>query len=183
MAEDEVKETQANTQQSNSSLTPEQRKAKQAKKRAIKEAKKLASIERISQRPTSNTFLGEHKWLGGAVDPKTGNIYGIPSHAIEVICISPPEDGDSNKAKISTIPLPNKYKEGRFKWLRGIIHDGYLYGIPAWSTHGVLKVRLEPKSRKTRGPRVKLLPLPKPAESYHAKTKESVQRGRPNMNM
>jgi hypothetical protein len=168
------------TQQLNSSLTLEQRKAKQEKKRAIKEAKKLASIERLSKRPSSNTFSGEHKWLGGAIDPKTGNIYGIPSHAIEIICISPPSTGSKEQAEVSTIPLPNQYKQGNFKWLRGIIHDGYLYGIPAWSTHGVLKVRLEPKSRHTRGPRVKLLPLPQTAEFYQTKepTEELIQRGK-----
>jgi len=121
--------------------------------------------------------------LGGAVDPKTGNIYSIPSHAIEILCISPPSEKSSEKAKaeLSTIPLPNEYKEGNFKWLRGIIYDDHLYGIPAWSTHGILKVRLPPTaSKENRGPRVKLLPLPKPAASYQTKetTEETIQRGK-----
>ncbi len=177
-----MSEDVASQRKPNTSLTPEERKAKQAKKKALKEARINASLERLSKRPSSNTFLGEHKWLGGAVDPQTGKIYGIPSHAIEVICINPPEKEDpygtgttSRGAEISTIPLPNEYKEGNFKWLRGIIHAGYLYGIPAWSTHGVLKVRLAPKSKHTRGPRVKLLPLPKPAEFYHSSAKEGMK--------
>ena len=96
-------------------------------------------------------------------------------------------DGDSrsiNDATTSTptielIPLPNhhepKINEGKFKWLRGIITDGHLYGIPAWSNHGVLKVRLREddeecgddtseENRRIMGgssSRVTLLPLPK----------------------
>lgn len=145
---------------------------KEARKLAIKEQKKeLKAVklarrnERLSKRPLPTTFVGQHKWLGGAVDPITGKIYGIPSHAIDIICITPPSQGE-DAATISTIPLPNEYKVGHFKWLRGIIHDGYLYGIPAWSTHGVLMVRLQEKSKTTRGPRVKLLPLPRPASHY-----------------
>ena len=165
-----------------SSVTSEElKRRKKAEKKAQKEARKEAARERLSKRPSGNTFLGKHKWLGGAVDPKTGNIYGIPSHAIEIICIAAPEKGsDCEKAQISTIPLPNEYKEGNFKWLRGIIHEGYLYGIPAWSTYGILKVRLEPRSRVTRGPRVKLLPLPKEVAYYQTKeeTDEVIQRGR-----
>jgi len=76
---------------------------------------------------------------------------------------------------IELISLPNhdtKIKEGNFKWLRGIITDGHLYGIPAWSNHGVLKVRLrsegpaataDGEKQQIIGPRVKLLPLPNPA--------------------
>ena len=164
-------------------LTPEEKKARQARKKSEKEARKAAAKKRLSKRPSSKTFIGEHKWLGGAVDPKTGDIFGIPSHAISIICISPPKDesepiqgDDSNtRAQISTVPLPNEYKDCKFKWLRGIVHEGYLYGIPAWSTHGVLKVRLEPKSRHTRGPRVKVLPLPKDASFYQ--TREELKEG------
>ncbi len=156
------------------SSVQEKAKAREARKLA-KKAEKAAQIQRRKLRleqkvPSSNTFPGLHKWLGGAVDNETGKIYGIPSHAIDVICISTYEQ--EQEVKISTIPLPNEYKVGKFKWLRGIIHDGYLYGIPAWSTHGVLKVRLQEKHKhkdkhkRTRGPRVKLLPLPYPHEYY-----------------
>jgi len=168
----------------NSSLEPAELKRRKAEKKAEKESRKAAAQDRLSQRPSGNTFPGKHKWLGGAVDPQTGIIYGIPSHAIEIICITPPEKGSDAKAKakaqISKIPLPNEYKEGNFKWLRGIIHEGYLYGIPAWSMHGVLKVRLEPRSRTTRGQRVKLLPLPKGPAYYQTieETKEiKIKRG------
>lgn len=166
----------------NSSLTPEERKAKQAEKKRLKEERKKASFERLSKRPPANTFPGEHKWLGGAVDPETGNIYGIPSHAVNIICITPSSPGGNEKAEISTISIPNQYKEGSFKWLRGIIYDKHLYGIPAWSTHGVLKVRLAPKSRQTRGPRVKLLPLPKSAEYYltEESSEQKIERGKVN---
>ena len=135
--------------------------------RSERKIKKIAAIarreERLSNhRPPKNCFVGKHKWLGGAVDPETGTIYGVPSNTIEVICIHPPDveqnDEPAKTATISTIPLPNKFKEGCFKWLRGIITNGFLYGIPAWSTNGVLKVRL---TKKGKGPRVKLLPLPK----------------------
>ena len=66
----------------------------------------------------------------GAVDPDTGNIYGIPSHSHQIICITP--STPDSPAVISTIPLPNEYQQGQFKWLRGVIHNGILYGIPAW---------------------------------------------------
>ncbi len=165
-------------------------KAEREARKLAKKAEKAAQLQRRKLRleqkgPSPNAFPGLHKWLGGAVDKETGKIYGIPSHAIDVICISTyastntntnTSEGDEQKmqkeATISTIPLPNEYKIGKFKWLRGIIHDGYLYGIPAWSTHGVLKVRLrekhkhKDKHKRTRGPRVKLLPLPHPHEYY-----------------
>ena len=106
-------------------------------------------------------FPGRHKWLGGAVDEFDGCIYGIPSHATETICLSPPhlpspysENGfipDPDESEVSgeyqvrTIPLPPESvlplcqaNGGRFKWLRGVVCDGYLYGIPAWATAGVL---------------------------------------------
>ena len=34
-------------------------------------------------------------------------------------------------------------KNGKFKWLRGIVHDGFLYGIPAWAKCGILKVDID----------------------------------------
>jgi len=133
---------------------------KQAKKQAKKEQKQMRRLrrkERLLRRPPPTTFPGKHKWLGGAVDPNTGKIYGIPSHSYQVICITPAktDDNTDEKAKISTIPLPNQYKEGKYKWLRGLIHNNFLYGIPAWNANGVLKVSLESQKHK-----VKILPLP-----------------------
>ena len=99
---------------------------------------------------TDNGILipGKHKWLGGAVDSK-GRIYGVPSNAESVICLSPPLDDDddddnhknNNKQyEMHSIPLPPDIAKGQFKWLRGIIWQNYLYGIPAWSQHGILRV-------------------------------------------
>lgn len=94
---------------------------------------------------------GKHKWLGGAVDSK-GRIYGVPSNAEHVICLSPPNaadtdtdtDNDTNDTEqqyeMHTIPLPPSIAKGQFKWLRGIIWKDYLYGIPAWSQDGILRV-------------------------------------------
>ena len=88
---------------------------------------------------------GKHKWLGGAVDSK-GRIYGVPSNAESVICLSPPlDDNDNNnnnnkQYEMHSIPLPPDIAKGQFKWLRGIIWQNYLYGIPAWSQHGILRV-------------------------------------------
>ena len=90
------------------------------------------------------------------MDAFDGCIYGIPSHATETICLSPPhlpsphensdipdEDGVAGEYQVRTIPLPLESvlplcqaNGGRFKWLRGVVCDGYLYGIPAWSTAG-----------------------------------------------
>lgn len=117
--------------------------------------------------PTKNFFLGKHKWLGGAVDAESGIIYGVPSDAIEVICIHPPVDHQS-ETNITTIKLPVQYREGSFKWLRGIIVNGFLYGIPAWNISGVLKIRLDKDgigndedyyTKRKKDPRVKILPL------------------------
>jgi hypothetical protein len=41
---------------------------------------------------------------------------------------------------VHMIPLPSRIADGPFKWLRGIICGDYLYGIPAWSQQGVLRV-------------------------------------------
>jgi len=48
---------------------------------------------------------------------------------------------------------------GRYKWLRGIVVDDHLFGIPAWNNAGVLKMRLNASDLGDVGtPRV--LPLP-----------------------
>ena len=95
---------------------------------------------------------GRHKWLGGAVDPKDDSVYGIPSHSGHVICLAPP-NGDSKQKEgranasytINYLPLPSSMasakndKSHQFKWLRGIIANEKLFGIPAWF-NGVLSV-------------------------------------------
>ena len=136
---------------------------KQLKKQARQE-RKIRRKEKISNTPC-NTFLGKHKWLGGAVDPNSGKIYGIPAHSYQIICITPSNPSLNEEAEISTIPLPNEYQQGQYKWLRGLIHDNYLYGIPAWNTKGILKVSLDPSlsgsGSANKNNRVKVLPLPR----------------------
>jgi hypothetical protein len=111
---------------------------------------------------TSPPLVGSHKWLGGAIDPNTGDIYGIPSHSHSIIRISPPPpttssshatEGGSRRANISTVQLPARHRLGRYKWLRGVIRNGYLYGIPSWSAGGVLRMDLDAGD-------VRVLPLP-----------------------
>ena len=96
-------------------------------------------------------FKGKHKWLGGAVNPGDGSIFGIPSNADSVIRIVPvtnPNDNENRNVDNGTVSsecvelvkLPDEIQRGRYKWLRGIMVHGHLYGIPAWSNHGVLKV-------------------------------------------
>mmetsp|Transcript_24988 Transcript_24988/g.53066 ORF Transcript_24988/g.53066 Transcript_24988/m.53066 type:complete len:616 (+) Transcript_24988:131-1978(+) len=112
---------------------------------------------------------GKHKWLGGAVDNNSdGSIYGIPSHSKHVICLTPPSEtvfspnenhekdntvdvDDSQTYEVHMLPLPaslisrdeNSNNDHHFQWLRGIISNGKLYGIPSWSRSGVLVVDIE----------------------------------------
>lgn len=134
------------------------RHVERARRKAVALARRAARLAAAPHRG----FVGRHKWLGGAVDHATGIIYGVPSHSVDVVCVHPPALGSGDgRTTLSTIPLPNAVKEGRFKWLRGIVTHGHLYGIPAWSNHGVLKVRLaQKKSRGGGGARVTVLPLP-----------------------
>ncbi len=95
-------------------------------------------------------FLGKNKWLGGALDPQDGTIYGIPSNTDEIICLLPPRltnnynnSNAQQQYQIHTIPLPKSITKGKFKWLRGIICNDCLYGIPAWNNDGVLKLDLK----------------------------------------
>jgi hypothetical protein len=104
-------------------------------------------------------LTGKHKWLGGSVDANgDGSVYGIPSHSRHVICLSPPKtadvDGevvvdvdDSSSYQVHMLPLPssvaprsNSNKDHQFKFLRGIITNSTLFGIPSWSKEGVLVV-------------------------------------------
>ena len=103
-------------------------------------------------------FPGRHEYLGGAMDDRDGCIYGIPSHARSIVCLHPSKDG----YQIKTVPLPSDGAGGKFKWLRGILAHGYLYGIPAWAD-SVLQVDIDALwgRRKDRGGDiVKLIPLP-----------------------
>lgn len=94
----------------------------------------------VDSKEGGTRYIGKHKWLGGAVDSVDGCIYGIPAHSSNVLCLEPNDCGDYC---VRMIPLPNEFHGIHFKWLRGIIHDRFLYGIPAWANVGVLRVDLE----------------------------------------
>ena len=138
----------ANKEEKETKHDEEEEKMRKEMKLLRKQNKKKEAILRRNQRllkrggDTINLFPGQHKWLGGCIDSKTGIIYGIPSHALSILCIHP----STTTASISTISVPLPYREGHFKWLRGIIVQNYLYGIPSCSPHGVLKVPLLPSS-------------------------------------
>ena len=111
------------------------------------------SVNSASQDDQIRKILkGRHKWLGGATDSE-GCVYGIPSHSKHVICLSPTTDGDTlGSSRINLLALPsdltqtndgNKNRDHQFKWLRGIISGGRLFGIPAWCGLGVLSVDIE----------------------------------------
>jgi hypothetical protein len=113
-------------------------------------------------------LIGKHKWLGGAISD-SGAIYGIPSHSNYVISLSPSNTTQENlndnirnsgvsSYQINMLRLPSyvannakkdggKHKDHQFKWLRGIINNNFLYGIPAWSKDGVLKVNIHEWSK------------------------------------
>jgi len=95
----------------------------------------------------TNIFLGKRKWLGGAITTDKTNIYGIPAHAHSVLRIQLSKgmtgiDQDHHSVKLDSIPLPSRFQKRRFKWLRGILVGDYLFGIPSWSSAGVLRVNL-----------------------------------------
>lgn len=103
-------------------------------------------VDTSSHEDQINQLLkGRHKWLGGAYHPEDCCVYGIPSHSGHVICLSPnntEEDYTINFLPLpSAIATPKKDKSHQFKWLRGIIANDVLFGIPAWFD-GVLTVDL-----------------------------------------
>lgn len=122
-----------------------------------------STIEKAAEYQSSSNdggiFPGRHAYLGGAKDDRDGCIYGIPSHARSVVCLYPSDDGSY---KVKTVPLPASVAGGNFKWLRGILCDGYLYGIPA-CTKNVLQVDIDAiwgRRRRQKSDAVRLLPLP-----------------------
>jgi hypothetical protein len=147
-----------------SPITSDRRQRKRAKKKQAL----LQRQKRLEKRGPSTTFVGTHKWLGGAVDPETGCIYGVPSHSYQIIRITP--STSTSKAEIATISLPNEFQQGKFKWLRGLVHDGCLYAIPAWSTKGILKLHLATQ-------KVTVLPLPREISYYQTDSTPWKERG------
>ena len=57
-------------------------------------------------------------------------------------CLYPSTQGQEGLYDIRIEPLPETVANGQFKWLRGIIANGYLYGIPAWA-NCVLEVDID----------------------------------------
>jgi hypothetical protein len=122
-----------------------------------------------TQNDINALFPGVHKYLGGAKDERDGCIYGIPSHARSAICLYPittvsktAKNDDEVRYRIRLEPLPEHAANGQFKWLRGIIAHGYLYGIPAWA-NTVLQVDIDAmwgRRPNATGPIVNLIPLP-----------------------
>ncbi len=123
----------------------------------------------VEDEKVAQILIGKHKWLGGALDD-SGTIYGVPSHSNYVISLSPSttkqenlndntkKSGDSSSYQINMLRLPSyitnnakkdggKHKDHQFKWLRGIINNNFLYGIPAWAKDGVLKVNIHEWSK------------------------------------
>lgn len=105
-----------------------------------------------SSRPDDNsrrggTLLpGTHKHLGGAYDPASGAIFGIPANGRGILTISkaPVSDGNDEMTsyQLGTIPLPEHVAGRQMKWLRGIVCGRYLWAIPAWA-NAVLRVDLQ----------------------------------------
>lgn len=118
--------------------------------------------EYVSSSSSGGIFPGRHAFLGGAKDDRDGCIYGIPSHAGSIVCLYPTKNG----YQVKTVPLPPSVAGGKFKWLRGILTNGYLYGIPAWATC-VLQVDIDALWGRRQGSKeiVRLLPL---TESYQS---------------
>ena len=115
-------------------------------------------------------FPGRHKWLGGAVDaytaypPTPPRPYAYPPP----ICPLPtPKIATSRirtrakcraSIRCGLYPYPPESvlpvcqaNGGRFKWLREVVCNGYLYGIPAWATTGVLRVDIAALWGRRRG--------------------------------
>ena len=87
-------EQQLNNDNSETTTTNKRRERKRSKKEAARQRR----LDRIAKNggPPETTFVGKHKWLGGAVDPSTGKIYGIPSHSHQIICITPSSSSEDN---------------------------------------------------------------------------------------
>lgn len=132
-----------------------------------------AAEQYVPSNPDSKCLMPTtHKHLGGAYDPTDGVIYGVPANSRAVLCLRPVyggddgDDGDMNQRRVidyqmETIPIPSWIAETKMKWLRGIVHGGYLWAIPSWAS-AVLCVDLDAYwgRRPGDGDIVKLLPLP-----------------------
>lgn len=112
-----------------------------------------AAMQYSTDANTPYLMPGTHKHLGGAFDPETGSIYGVPANSKCILCLQPVwEDNTVSHYTPSVIALPPQIAEQKMKWLRGIVHNGCLWAIPSWAS-AVLCVNLVTHQ-------VELLPLP-----------------------
>eukprot|EP00977_Amphora_coffeiformis_P009192 scaffold2094_cov146-Amphora_coffeaeformis.AAC.4 len=124
-----------------------------------------AAKQYVPSNPDSKCLMPTtHKHLGGAYDPTDGVIYGVPANSRAVLCLKPVYDDAKQKVvdyQMETIPIPAWIADTKMKWLRGIVHGGYLWAIPSWAS-AVLCVDLDAYHgrRPADGDIVKLLPLP-----------------------
>jgi hypothetical protein len=112
-----------------------------------------AAMQYTTEADTPHLMPGTHKHLGGAYDPETGSIFGVPANSKCILCLQPVwQDGSVTHYQPSVISLPPEIADQKMKWLRGIVHNGYLWAIPSWAS-AVLCVNLATHQ-------VELLPLP-----------------------
>ena len=134
-----------------------------------------SAAEYAMLKPTQHLMPGTHKHLGGAYDPSDGGIYGVPAHSAALLCLRWEEDEKNEEAecggakdsrgfyRVTCLPLPERVAGQRFKWLRGIFANGYLWAIPSWAD-SVLCVDVDALWKRRELPPgrdiVTLLPLP-----------------------
>eukprot|EP00529_Nitzschia_sp_RCC80_P013098 CAMPEP_0113511318 /NCGR_PEP_ID=MMETSP0014_2-20120614/38646_1 /TAXON_ID=2857 /ORGANISM="Nitzschia sp." /LENGTH=596 /DNA_ID=CAMNT_0000407409 /DNA_START=236 /DNA_END=2026 /DNA_ORIENTATION=+ /assembly_acc=CAM_ASM_000159 len=126
-----------------------------------------------SKANTKTLLPGTHKHLGGAYDPVSGTVFGIPANGGSIMTISPnPQKGGSGgEYELGTIPLPAHIARRQMKWLRGIVEGKYLWAIPSWA-NAVLCVDLE-AWREVKGQQRKQRQLEEEAEIELQKLKKS----------
>jgi hypothetical protein len=107
------------------------------------QAAALYSVDNHSNHKKS-LLPGTHKHLGGAVDPQTGIIFGVPANSKAILVLEPVPPNNRNNTtttktcdayRMTHIPLPKKgsIADTKMKWLRGFVtQDGYLWAIPSW---------------------------------------------------
>ena len=114
------KKREGNKGDTTTSFNEEHIEAMKLKKQAKRDKKQRKAKERqellaSGSGSSKNTFLGKHKWLGGAIDPQTGKIYGIPAHSYQIICITPPSSKQSTSKNAEEV----KRNLGTLNWIEG----------------------------------------------------------------
>lgn len=95
--------------------------------------------EDASASASASAFLrtGRRKWLGGDFHAPSSTFLGVPAHSPAVLRLRVPSQHDADAAvSCSLLPLPDRLKYGRFKYLRGMIsplYPDWIVGIPCWA--------------------------------------------------